>query len=492
MNKHLHPISVVLLAHQYSLLFERVVEAVTWADEIVILTSHPSKEIEALCERVSAKCFFRQFDGFGPQKQFAFSKASHDWILNLDSDELVTPEFQKEVEELLSSDAINNSAAYTINQKLVFLEKELSFSGTKARSIRLFDRRRAQMTSDLVHERIETQDVVSALRSPVLHYSYFSLDDYFTKFNRYTSLGAEDLHKKGKITHPLLAWGRFPFLFLRRYIFQLGLLDGYYGLLWCLLSAWYSTIKYLKLYELNRKNPKGVPVLMYHAIHSAKKDILTVKSSDFLMQMRWLYFSAHQTISLDKFLDFQEGRIQRNHLPKKPFVLTFDDGYRGLIEEALPLLLRKKFQACLFVTTAFILEREKNPDSPYLSVAELKKWSDAGMEVALHSHGHPNYRELTPNEVTEDLRKAEELLNAWSIPYRKVLAYPFGARPKHPEELQKNLLDHGIRAAFRIGNQVTPWIPGPNRFEIKRIDIQGIDSFSDFQKKVRTGRVRLF
>ncbi|NBX76321.1 MAG: glycosyltransferase [Proteobacteria bacterium] len=492
MNKHLHPISVVLLAHQYSLLFERVVEAVRWADEIVILTSHPSKEIEALCERVSAKCFFRQFDGFGPQKQFAFSKASHDWILNLDSDELVTPEFQKEVEELLSSDAINKYAAYSINQKLVFLEKELSFSGTKARPIRLFDRRRAQMTSALVHERVETKDPVSTFRAPVLHYSYFSLDDYLTKFNRYTSLGAKELHRKGKKTNPLFAFGRFPFLFLRRYIFQLGILDGYYGFLWCFLSASYSTVKYLKLFELNRKNPKGIPVLMYHAIQSAKKDILTVNTSDFLRQIRWLYFFGYETISLDLFLNFQENETERESLPEKPVLLTFDDGYRGLVEEALPILSKKQFKGCLFVTTAYILERENNPESPYLSVAELKQWCDAGMEVALHSHSHPNYRDLTPSEVTEDLRKAEDLLNTWGIPYLKVLAYPFGARPKHPEELQKNLLDHGIRAAFRIGNRVSPWVPIPNRFEIKRIDIQGTDSFSDFRKKVRTGRVRLF
>ena len=253
MNKHLHPISVVLLAHQHSLLFERVVEAVSWADEIVILTSHPSKEIEALCERVSAKCFFRQFDGFGPQKQFAFSKASHAWILNLDSDELVTPEFQKEVEELLSSDAINKYSAFRINRKLFFLNRPLSFSGTTDLPIRLFNRYRARMSPDIVHEKIVTSGELASIKAPVLHYSYGSLEEYFTKFNRYTSLAAEELYKKGKRTNPFLAWGRFPFLFLRRYIFQLGLLDGYSGFLWCLLSALYSTVKYLKLYEFTQR-----------------------------------------------------------------------------------------------------------------------------------------------------------------------------------------------------------------------------------------------
>lgn len=196
--------------------------------------------------------FFRQFDGFGPQKQFAFSKASHAWILNLDSDELVTPEFQKEVEELLSSDAINKYSAFRINRKLFFLNRPLSFSGTTDLPIRLFNRHRARMSPDIVHEKIVTSGELASIKAPVLHYSYGSLEEYFTKFNRYTSLAAEELYKKER-EQILFSPGEDFLLFLRRYIFQLGLLDGYSGFLWCLLSALYSTVKYLKLYEFTQR-----------------------------------------------------------------------------------------------------------------------------------------------------------------------------------------------------------------------------------------------
>jgi len=492
MKKHLHPISVVFLAHEYSLLFERVIEAMAWCDEIIVVTSHRSKELEDLCERTSAKLFFRDFDGFGPQKQFAISKASHDWILNLDSDELITPEFRNELEALLNSNSINNYAAYDINQKLVFLEFVLTFSGTKGRPLRFFDRRRAQMNSNIVHERIETTSAMSSLRAPVLHYSYLSLDDYFKKFNRYTSLGAQDLYNKGRKTHPVFALGRFPFLFFRRYLFQLGFLDGYYGFLWCLLSAWYSTIKYLKLHELNRKNPKGIPILMYHEISAEKKDILNVHKDDFLMQMRWLCFSGYQTVSMQSLINFHENENIKEPLPQKAVLLTFDDGYRSLVDEVLPVLLRKNLRACLFLTSQYIQQREEDPSSPYLSIADLKKWCDAGMEVALHSHKHPNYRDLSETDVIEDLKKEEELLQSWGVPYLKVLAYPFGARPKPPDQLHKALNKYGIRAAFRIGNRLTPRERLENRYEIKRIDIQGTDRFSDFQKKVRKGRTGWF
>ncbi|MFM8269856.1 MAG: glycosyltransferase family 2 protein [Pseudomonadota bacterium] len=253
MNRKYHPISAVILAHQYSELFERVVQSVTWCDEIIIVMSEQAKEIEDLCQRISAKCHFRKFDGYGTQKQFAISLASHDWILNIDSDEWVSPECQLEIRRVLDLESSQLVGGFTIFRQLVFLNKPMRFSGTISRPLRLFNRTKAKMNSNLVHEEIETAERVNHLKKPVHHYSYLSLSDYFFKFNKYTSLAAEELFKKGKRTNPFLIWGRFPFLFIRRYVFQLGFLDGQHGFTWCVLSAWYSVIKYLKLHELWKK-----------------------------------------------------------------------------------------------------------------------------------------------------------------------------------------------------------------------------------------------
>ncbi|NBT59170.1 glycosyltransferase family 2 protein, partial [bacterium] len=197
MSKPRFTISAVILAHQYSPLFEEVVQSVSWCDEIVIVLSEPVKEIEELCHRVSAKCFFRPFDGYGPQKQFAISKASHDWILNIDSDEWVSPKCKKEILELLESDRPSLFSAFTIRQKFMFLGKALNFSGTRKSPIRFFDRKRSQMNSSVVHESIEASGKIGHIQGPILHYSYSSLEDYLNKFNRYTSLAAAELHKKG-------------------------------------------------------------------------------------------------------------------------------------------------------------------------------------------------------------------------------------------------------------------------------------------------------
>lgn len=259
MTQRLNSLSVVILAHEYSVLFEKVMESVSWCDEIVVLVSVEVKEIKELCERMGAKLFFRKFDGFGPQKQFAISCASHDWILNIDSDEIVTPSCKEKIERLLDSETLDSSSAFTLKRKLVFLNKIMSFSGTPSRPIRLFNRKRAFMNDSTVHEEIFTAGKVSHLNEPLYHYSYSSLEDYFTKFNRYTSLGALELYQQGKRTHTFFIWARLPFLFFRRYIVQLGFLDGHPGFIWSLLSAWYSSIKYLKLQELQQS--KKAPTL---------------------------------------------------------------------------------------------------------------------------------------------------------------------------------------------------------------------------------------
>lgn len=251
---HRPPISAVLLVHQYSELVEAVVQAVTWCDEIIMVLSEPHQELEDLAKRVSAKCFFRKFDNYGPQKQFAVSKASHDWILNIDSDEWVSPELQNQIQSLFATDEVRKFSAFRIRQKFIFLGRPLQFCGTRATPIRLFNRTQGQMGTSIVHEDFETPNPIGFLKAPLHHTSYVSLDDYFFKFNKYTSLAAETLYKKGKKTNLLLIWGRFPLLFLRRYIFQLGILDGHNGFIWCWLSAWYSTVKYLKLHELWQKS----------------------------------------------------------------------------------------------------------------------------------------------------------------------------------------------------------------------------------------------
>jgi len=256
MKKRRTPISAVILAHKGDFLLEQVVESLSWCDEIIILASDAKQEIEDRLQGTQAKIFFRTFEDFGSQKNFAVSLASHDWILNIDSDEVVSLGCRNKIKELLDSNLLGSYSAFRVHRKLVFLKRPMSFSGTSGRPIRFFNRKETQLDATLVHEQFKSSGIVGYIKEPILHYSYASLEDYFTKFNRYTSLGAEELFKEGKSTNFFSIWVRLPLLFLRRFIFQLGFLDGYHGFCWSMLSAWYSSVKYLKLQELRTSQNK--------------------------------------------------------------------------------------------------------------------------------------------------------------------------------------------------------------------------------------------
>ena len=134
--------------------------------------------------------------GFGPQKQFAVERARHDWVLCLDADERLTPELASAIESALSAPG---AAAYRMARCNRFLGRWLRHGeGYPDWNVRLFDRRRARWSNDVVHERVVCDGPIATLTGDLRHESAESLDAYLAKQNRYTTLQAQRLHEQGK------------------------------------------------------------------------------------------------------------------------------------------------------------------------------------------------------------------------------------------------------------------------------------------------------
>ncbi len=242
----------------------------------------------------------------------------------------------------------------------------------------------------------------------------------------------------------------------------------------------------------------GIPVLMYHKVETNSNDSLTVSISDFKQQLAWLKNEGYQSISLQTFLEVLTGTKRKSELPKRPVLITFDDGYESTLLEASPLLKAQGLTATLFATSSYI-EAGKEHGSTYLDVNGLKAWQSAGHDLALHSHAHPDYRSLDTVEIIQDLNTAQNWFKQNGITPTPVLAYPFGARPKEKsriEALKQSLKTNGVIAAFRIGNKIANWSElerqKMDHYEIPRIDIRGDDTMESFAVKVQKGRVRPF
>ncbi|MBB6372696.1 polysaccharide deacetylase family protein [Chryseobacterium shigense] len=124
---------------------------------------------------------------------------------------------------------------------------------------------------------------------------------------------------------------------------------------------------------------------------------------------------------------------------------------------------------------------------------EIRSLNPEFVEIALHSHSHRNYSQISLQEAADDIHQNIRTLEEKAIPFTKVLAYPYGKFPKkgaRKKEFFSILEKAGIISAVRIGNNVD-YYPWKNKFEIKRIDIKGGDSFAVFKWKLKFGKTRL-
>ncbi|MCG3119793.1 MAG: hypothetical protein ALAOOOJD_02305 [bacterium] len=121
--------------------------------------------------------------------------------------------------------------------------------------LRLFRREAGRFNDKQVHEGVHIDGKIERLKKHLLHYTDRNLQHYFEKFNRYTSLAAEELQQRGRRFHLWDLLLRPAWFFLRMYILKAGFLDGVPGFILARLSAAYVFAKYAKLWEMQKGSP---------------------------------------------------------------------------------------------------------------------------------------------------------------------------------------------------------------------------------------------
>ncbi len=243
--------SVVIITHNEEQNILRTLESVKpFAGEIVVVDSLSSDLTAGICRDFGCRVFLREFAGYGPQKQYAAGQAVNDWIFWIDADEVATPALQQEIAALFASPGGPGAVAYRIPRSLSYMGRIMRHSGAgKEYLVRLFDRRQGNFNSAAVHESVEVKGTPGTLKGELLHYSYRDLRHHLDKINHYTSLAAEEQAQKGK-RYPR-AWValKFPVSFFTFYVLKGGILDGYPGLIWSFLAAFYGSMKIAKTIE---------------------------------------------------------------------------------------------------------------------------------------------------------------------------------------------------------------------------------------------------
>ena len=249
-------LSVILITRNEAANIRAALESVRWADERVVVDSGSTDDTVRMARELADRVTARGWEGYGAQKNYAAGLAAHDWILSLDADERVSPTLAREIRLLL--DAEPAARGYRCPRVTRYLGRWIrSTDWYPDLQLRLYDRRAARWNDRLVHESVVVDGPVGRLHGELEHHAYRDVSHHLQTIDRYTALAARQMCREGRRAGWIDLAVRPPAAFLRNYVLRGGMRDGAPGLIVSLLNAGYVLLKFVKLWERQRKDGEG-------------------------------------------------------------------------------------------------------------------------------------------------------------------------------------------------------------------------------------------
>ncbi len=262
-------LSALIITYNEIGYIEKCIAAISFADEIIVVDSYSTDgTFEYLKRHPKVNVIQRSFLNFTDQKSFALQQASHDWVLFVDADEVVSSSLKAEIQQTINSK--NACEAYWFYRKFMYQHSPLHFSGWQTdKNHRLFRKSKAAFTQDkIVHETLKVNGRSGKFTEKLIHFCYKDYSDYKAKMLQYGKLRAqEELLKGCRFSYTKLilkpAWK-----FLYNYIVRLGFLDLKKGVNVCYLNALsvYTRYKELKRLEMLQRSPVFPKMVRKHKL----------------------------------------------------------------------------------------------------------------------------------------------------------------------------------------------------------------------------------
>ncbi|MCC6954393.1 MAG: glycosyltransferase family 2 protein [Deltaproteobacteria bacterium] len=237
-------------------------ESVRFCDEIVVVDSNSKDHTVEIAERFGARVIIRPWSGYIEQKAFALAQASHEWVLNIDADERITPELQRSIEQVLERDARGAEpatiAGYEVNRVVYHLGRWWRRGGWYPEwRLRLMRKSKITWGGLEPHERPIPSGEVRRLDGEMEHLTYDGLAQQFDRIGNLSTLAAQQDYARGKRTKPI-SLVLNPFLrFMKFYVVKRGFREGTAGFIVAVAEAWYTFMKYSKVWELEFNERRG-------------------------------------------------------------------------------------------------------------------------------------------------------------------------------------------------------------------------------------------
>ncbi len=244
-------LSAIVIAKNEADNIERCLTSLRFTDEQVVIDSGSTDDTAAIAQKLGARIIQHPWRGYGPQKNIGLAAAHGTWALFVDADEEVTPQLASDINRTLKRP---EQDFYWLRILTIFLGKPLMH--LYGHNPRLFKKSAGKWTNNIVHEQVETLDGIrirlkdnhsAILQQPLLHYSHATIAAYLKRMHHYTTLDAQQMvktgrHRLGRAAQPTAT---LPYQLAAKQLFKMllyrhGFIDGYPGVVWSVLSAYYE------------------------------------------------------------------------------------------------------------------------------------------------------------------------------------------------------------------------------------------------------------
>jgi glycosyltransferase involved in cell wall biosynthesis len=245
------PISVFIIARNEADRIPLAIESVRdWVDEVHVIDSGSDDDTVKVSAALGARTHFRAWTGYGPQKVYGESLCRHDWLLNIDADEQISPELRDEIVALFAAGNPEHSA-YTLPILPLYNFQTSAHRWTAHHHpVRLYRKSRAGFKDSAVHDTVVVREgSTGRLRGMVNHRSFRSLTHHLDKVNFYSSAQAEDRFAKGREPSFLALLLIVPLAFFKSFILRREFVNGIDGVVVSYMYAFQRFIRLAKTRE---------------------------------------------------------------------------------------------------------------------------------------------------------------------------------------------------------------------------------------------------
>jgi glycosyltransferase involved in cell wall biosynthesis len=243
-------ITVLLPTYNCADSIRKTLESVKWADEILVVDSFSTDDTLNICREYNALIIQHEYVNSAAQKNWAVGQCKNEWVLQIDSDEVLEAGAQEEIWGVVES-ASPTVEAFRLPRKNHVLGRWMRYGGIYPDwEMRLFRRDKGRWFDREVHSNIRVAGETGTLKHHILHYGMPNLSKQLRNLDRYTRYEADELRKTGQrfrlsglLLRPVLT-------FFYRYVWLQGYRDGMRGFIVCVYLSIYVFLTRAKLWEM--------------------------------------------------------------------------------------------------------------------------------------------------------------------------------------------------------------------------------------------------